>query len=91
MVSGVPVSRATPCAAGPQVASVEVVGLLATPVGAHQPPDDGPLSQRTVEKPSSNNCRFEYAADSSTPTLRSAKVFEIRKAPRGSVLPERSL
>ena len=52
-------SRPTPCAAGPQVVAVELAGLLATPPGAHQPPDEGPLSQRTVEKPSSYSWRLE--------------------------------
>jgi hypothetical protein len=41
------------------VVAVLVVGLLVTPVGAHQPPEDAPLSQRTVEKPSSNTRRLE--------------------------------
>jgi hypothetical protein len=40
---------------------VAVVGRVGgvTPIGEHQPPDDGPLSQRTVLKPFLEQWRFE--------------------------------
>jgi hypothetical protein len=59
MASGVPGMRLTPCAAGPHVVAVEPAGLAGvTPTGVHQPPEEGPLSQRTVLKPSSSTCRL---------------------------------
>jgi hypothetical protein len=83
--------RCTPCADGPHVVAVELLGLAVTPMGAHQPPEDGPLSQRTVLKPSSKSWRFEYAPERRAPMVLLFQVFEIRNAPRGVVLPERSL
>jgi hypothetical protein len=80
-----PGRRGTPWAAGPQVVAVELLGLAVTPCGAHQPPEDGPLSQRTVLKPSSSTLRLEKAPDSSQPNLRSWLVSDSRKAMRGSV------
>ena len=61
MFSGVPGRRCEvgkPAAVVPQFGEVEVP----TPIGAHQPPTDGPLSQRPVEKPSSYTLRLEKAA-----------------------------
>jgi hypothetical protein len=60
MLACVPGTRFTPCAAGPQVVAVEPVGFAGvTPCGVHQPPEDAPLSQRTVLKPSSSTWRLE--------------------------------